>query len=83
MPDVTVEGVFEVAVHLGLTFLDDEKILAVLKQSSGDYVFVSGLQRRGGKGAACLVSTDVAEMAKLRSKKAQKRGERTRRVRGV
>ena len=78
-PDVTVEGVFEAALHLGLTFIGDESVLARINHAREDDVIVYGVQRKDGKDTgrtACIVSPDVAEIAKLR--KPQKRG-----VRGV
>ncbi len=76
-PTITVEGVFEEALHLGLSFFGDEKILARLHQARADDVVFYGIERRDGKGAgrtACTVSPDVAALAKQR---------RNRKVRGV
>ncbi|MDR3764437.1 MAG: hypothetical protein P4M01_10110 [Acidobacteriota bacterium] len=79
--NVTVEGVFEMAFRLGLAFLGDEGVLARLKQEREDDVIVYGLQSKdaGRSRTACIVSPDVAALAKLRQgKKPRKRG-----VRGV
>lgn len=79
-PDVTVEGVFEVALMLGLSFIGDEDVLARFNQARADDVIVYGVARRGSKGAdrtACIVSSDVA-LAKLRGKNPRKRA-----VRGI
>ena len=50
-PDVTVEGVFEVALMLGLSFIGDEDVLARFNQARADDVIVYGVARRGSKGA--------------------------------
>jgi hypothetical protein len=80
-PDTTVEGIFEVAFRLGLSFIGDEAVLARLNQAREDDVIVCGVQRQDGKDAgrtACIVSPDGA-LAKLRrGKTPHKRG-----VRGV
>ena len=71
-PNATVEGLFEVALHLGLTFMGDERVLARIKQGREDDVIMYGVQRRDGKDTgrtACIVSPDVAAMSKLRRKK--------------
>ena len=78
-PGVTVECVFEAAFQLGLSFIGDESVLARVNQAREDDVIVYGVQRRDCKDAgrtACIVSPDVAALAKLRQGK--KRG-----VRGV
>jgi hypothetical protein len=81
-PNVTVEGVFEMAFQLGLSFIGDEAVLARVNQAREDDVIVYGVQRRDSKDAgrtACILSPDVAALAKLRrGKKPQKRA-----VRGV
>lgn len=76
-PDVTVAGVFDVAFRLGLAFIGDEDVLRRVNQAREDDVIVYGLQRRGSKAGrtACIVSPDVAALAKLRrGKKPQVRG---------
>ncbi|MDR5729804.1 MAG: hypothetical protein RB191_20515 [Terriglobia bacterium] len=78
-PATTVEGVFEVAFYLGLSFIGNEDVLARLNQAREDDVIMYGVQRRDSKDAgrtACIVSPDVAALAKLR--RGKKRG-----VRGV
>jgi hypothetical protein len=68
-PDVTVEGVFEAAFHLGLSFIGDEDVLARINQAREDDVIVYGVQRRDSKDAgrtACIVSPDVASLARIR-----------------
>lgn len=67
-PGFTVEGVFEIAFHLGLTFIGDEEVLARLNQAREDDVIVYGIQRRdsGGAGRTACVSQDVAALAKIR-----------------
>jgi hypothetical protein len=84
IPGFTVEGVFEIAFQLGLTFIGDEEILARLNQAREDDEIIYGVQRRDSKGAgrtACVVSPDVAALAKLRKRGA--RGGAPCRVRGV
>jgi hypothetical protein len=76
-PGVTVEGVFEAAFQLGLSFIGNEAVLARVNQAREDDVIVYGVQRRDRKDAgrtACIVSPDVAAMAKLRRKKHGVRG---------
>lgn len=76
-PDVTVEGLFEAALNLGLSFVSDEEILARVKQAREDDVIVYGVQRRDSKDAgrtACVVSPDVAALAKI---KRERRGKLT------
>jgi hypothetical protein len=76
-PGVTVEGVFEAAFQLGLSFIGDEAVLARVNQAREDDVIVYGVQRRDRKDAgrtACIVSPDVAALAKLRRKKRGVRG---------
>jgi hypothetical protein len=71
-PGVTVEGVFEAAFQLGLSFIGDEAVMARVHQAREDDVIVYGVQRRDRKDAgltACIVSTDVAALAKLRRKR--------------
>jgi hypothetical protein len=71
-PGVTVEGVFEAAFQLGLSFIGDEAVLARVHQAREDDVIVYGVQRRDRKDAgrtACIVSPDVAALAKLRRKR--------------
>ena len=75
--DVTVEGVFEEALRLGLSFIGDEEILARLFQAREDDVIVYGVQPQDGKDAgrtACIMSPDVAALAKMRRKKRAVRG---------
>jgi len=48
---VTVEGIFESALHLGLSFIGDEDVLARLNQAREDDVIVYGVQRKDGKDA--------------------------------
>src|SRR5438270_2557973 len=48
-PGVTVEGVFEIAFQLGLTFVGDEEILARVNQGREDDVIIYGVQRKDGK----------------------------------
>lgn len=48
-PEVTVEGVFEVALWVGLSFLGDEEVFARLKQNREGDVIVYGIARRDGK----------------------------------
>lgn len=48
-PGVTVEGVFEAAFRLGLSFIGDEDVLARLNQAREDDVIVYGVQRKDGK----------------------------------
>jgi hypothetical protein len=71
-PGVTVEGVFEATLYLGLSFMGDEAVLARVHQAREDDVIVYGVQRRDRKDAgrtACIVSPDVAALAKLRRKR--------------
>jgi hypothetical protein len=71
-PGVTVEGVFEAAFYLGLAFIGDEAVLARVHQAREDDVIVYGVQRRDRKDAcrtACIISPDVAALAKLRRKR--------------
>ena len=79
-PAMTVEGVFEFAFRLGLSFIGDEEVMARVMQDREDDIIVYGLQRVNRKGAAgrtaCIVEPDVA-LAKLR------RGKTKRGVRGV
>lgn len=86
-PKVTVEGIFEIAFQLGLSFIGDEDILARLHQAREDDVIVYGVQRRDSKDAgrtACIVSPDVAALAKLRrGTSSRKRGVRVVGVPGV
>jgi hypothetical protein len=77
-PGVTVEGIFEAAFNLGLSFIGDEDVLARLYQGREDDVIVYGVQRRDSKDAgrtACIVSPDVS-LAKLKRGKTHKRGVR-------
>jgi hypothetical protein len=70
-PGVTVEGVFEVALSIGLSFLGNEDVLARLLQSREDDVIVYGLQRVDGKDAgrtSGAVSSDVAAPVKRRKR---------------
>ncbi len=74
-PGATVEGVFEVAFRIGLSVIGNEDVFARLNQEREDDVIVYGVQRRDSKGAgglACIVTPDVAALAKLRRRK--KRG---------
>lgn len=57
-PSFTVEGIFELALQLGLTFIGDEEILARFNQAREDDVIVYGIQRRD--------SSDVPTLAKIR-----------------
>ena len=50
-PDVTVEGVFEVAFRIGLSVIGDEDVFARLNQEREDDVIVYGVQRQDSKGA--------------------------------
>jgi hypothetical protein len=70
-PNATVEGLFESAFQLGLSFIGDEEVLARVMQDREGDVIVSGVQRRDRKDAgrtACIVSPDVVALAKLRRK---------------
>jgi hypothetical protein len=48
-PEVTVDGVLEVALWVGLSFLGNEGVFARLKQNREDDVVVYGVARRDGK----------------------------------
>ena len=77
--DVTVEGLLEVALVVGLSFIGNEEIMARMNEARpGDKIFC-GVKGKDGSGAGCTVSPDVATLAKLR------RGHKPRKasVRGV
>jgi hypothetical protein len=83
-PTITVEGVFEAAFRLGLSFIGDESVLTRLNQAREDDVIVYGIERKDGKDAgrtACTVSPDVAALAKLRRRTAQRERQQTDRQR--
>ena len=83
-PGVTVEGVFEIAFQLGLTFIGDEEILARVNQGREDDVIIYGVQRKDGKDAGRTsgnVLMDGATVVKIQPKRVRrwKKGQ----VRGV
>lgn len=83
-PGVTVEGVFEAAFELGLTFIGDERVLARVNQGREDDVIVYGVQREGGKDAGRTsgsVLMDGATVVKIKPKRV--RGWKKSQVRGV
>jgi hypothetical protein len=83
-PQVTVEGVFEMAFQLGLTFIGDEEILARINQGQEDDVVVYGLQRKDGKDTARTsgsVLMDGATVVKIKPKRV--RGWKKGQVRGL
>lgn len=83
-PGVTVEGVFEIAFQLGLTFIGDEEILARVKQAREDDVIIYGVQRKDGKDAGRTsgsVFMDGATVVHLKPKRV--RGWKKGQVRGI
>jgi hypothetical protein len=66
-PDATVEGIVEVALMVGLSFVGSEKILARLMQRHKDDVLVYGIERRhgndNGRGARPTVESVAASTA--------------------
>lgn len=83
-PGVTVEGVFEIAFQLGLTFIGDEEILARVNQGREDDVIIYGIQRKDGKDAGRTsgnVLMDGATVVNIKPKRVRrwKKGQ----VRGV
>ena len=76
-PDVTVEGLLEVALLVGLSFIGNEKILTRMNEARDGDVIVCGMEGKEGNGngygtrTGCTVSPDVEALAKLRRKKAQ------------
>lgn len=78
-PGVTVEGVFETAFRLGLSFVGDRDVMARVFKGTGDGVLVCGIAARDNikDRTVCSVSPDGAALEKLRhGKKPQKRGVR-------
>jgi hypothetical protein len=76
-PEVTVEGVFETAFRLGLSFIGDEDVLARLNQAREDDVIVFGVQRKDGKSGSVHLDGGVVVKTKakrLEWKKGQVRG---------
>ena len=76
-PATTVEGLFEVAFNLGLSFIGNEDILARLIQGREDDVIVWGVQRQDVKSAGGTVHLDGASVVKTKLKwgrKGQVRG---------
>jgi hypothetical protein len=83
-PGVTVEGIFEIALQLGLTFIGDEEILARINQGREDDVIIYGVQRKDGKDAGRTggsVLMDGATVVKIKPKRV--RGWKKGQVRGV
>ena len=83
-PSVTVEGIFESALHLGLSFIGDEDVLARLNQAREDDVIVYGVQRKDGKDAgrtSGCVLTDGATVVQIKPKRV--RGWKKGHVRGA
>ena len=83
-PAVTVEGVFEIAFQLGLTFIGDEDVLARVNQAREGDVIIYGVQRKDGKDAGRTsgnVLMDGATVVKIQPKRVRrwKKGQ----VRGV
>jgi hypothetical protein len=79
-PEVTVDGVLEVALWVGLSFLANERVFARLKQNREDDVVFYGVARRDGKDigrTSGTVLTDGDTPVRLRRKS------RKRPVRGV
>ncbi len=76
---VTVEGLFEVAFHLGLSFIGDEDVLARMNEARDGDVIVYGIHRQNGKSGSVLM--DGATVVKINPKRVwgRKKGQ----VRGV
>lgn len=74
-PNVTVEGVFEVALRVGLSFIGNEDIFARLNQGREDDVIVYGVQRKDGKDTGRTSGTvlmDGERLVKSRAKRARR-----------
>ena len=81
---VTVDGVFESAFRLGLSFIGDEEILTRVNQGREDDEIIYGVQRKDGKDAGRTsgsVLMDGATIVKIEPKRVRrwKKGQ----VRGV
>lgn len=80
-PGVSVEGVFEVALQLGLTFIGNEEILARVNQGREDDVIIYGVQRKDAGRTNGSVLMDGATVVKIKPKRV--RGWKKGQVRGV
>jgi len=78
-PGVTVEGIFEVALYLGLEFIGDEAVFARLNLARENDVIVYGIQRKDAGRTSGSVLMDGATVVKIKPKRGWKKGQ----VRGV
>ena len=82
-PNVTVEGVFEVALRLGLSFIGNEDVLARINQAREDDVIVYGVQRKDGKDAGRTSGSLLMDGATVVKIKPKRVGWKKGQVRGV
>jgi hypothetical protein len=78
-----VEGVFEVALRLGLSFIGNEDVLARINQAREDDVIIYGVQRKDGKDAGRTSGSLLMDGATVVKIKPKRVGWKKGQVRGV